>query len=280
MQRSGKNIGGYRGEPINIQKVLLSIEQEISNKHWASDRVRLASESASHPVDFLAFRRALATAKNRIYLSTGIHGDEPAGPLAVLQLLQEDRWPLDTAVWLCPCLNLTGFPLNRRENYEGIDLNRDYRQPKSEEIRTHIDWLAQQPSFDVALCLHEDWEAPGFYIYELNPDNRLSFANKIIERVGEVCPIDTASIIENWPAQGGVIRPSSNPNERPQWPEAIYLISNKTRLSYTLEAPSDFPLPVRVAALVAAALQVAEVAAWQQRWLPLRHWDQTPVLIV
>jgi hypothetical protein len=28
---------------------------------------------------------------------------------------------------------------------------------------------------------------------------------------------------------------------------------HKTRLSYTLEAPSDFPLPTRVAALVSAA---------------------------
>ena len=258
MQRSGKNIGGYRGEAINIQKVLQDIEREISNKQWVCDRVRLAAETASHPVDFLAYRRALATAKNRIYLSTGIHGDEPAGPLAVLQLLQEDRWPQETSVWLCPCLNLTGFPLNRRENDAGIDLNRDYRQPKSAEIRAHIDWLAQQPTFDVALCLHEDWEAPGFYVYELNPDNRLSFAQKIIARVSEVCPIDTNSIIETWPASGGVIRPSVNPNERPQWPEAFYLIRNKTRLSYTLEAPSDYPLAVRVTALVTAVRAVLE----------------------
>ncbi len=31
----------------------------------------------------------------RIYISTGIHGDEPAGPLAALQLLQENRWPAE-----------------------------------------------------------------------------------------------------------------------------------------------------------------------------------------
>jgi predicted deacylase len=258
VQRSGRNIGGYRGESIDIQKVLQNIEREISDKHWVCDRVRLMSANASHPVEFLAFRRALASAKNRVYLSTGIHGDEPAGPLAVLQLLKEDRWPRDTAVWLCPCLNLTGFPLNRRENHEGIDLNRDYRQPKSEEIRAHIGWLAEQPNFDVALCLHEDWESPGFYVYELNPDNQLSFAPRIIERVSEVCPIDTASTIENWPAQEGVIRPSVNPADRPQWPESIYLISNNTRLSYTLEAPSDYPLPVRVSALVTAVRAVLE----------------------
>jgi hypothetical protein len=53
--------------------------------------------------------------------------------------------------------------------------------------------------------------------------------------------------------------------DRPQWPEAVYLVTqNKTRLSYTFEAPSDFPLPVRVAALgaaVRAALRLLWAAA-------------------
>jgi len=44
---------------------------------------------------------------------------------------------------------------------------------------------------------------------------------------------------------------TSTPATRPQWAEAFYLIVNKTRLSYTLEAPSDFPLTTRVNALVA-----------------------------
>jgi hypothetical protein len=41
-----------------------------------------------------------------------------------------------------------------------------------------------------------------------------------------------------------------DPSSRPQWPEAFFLLNHKTRLSYTLEAPSDFPLSIRVAALV------------------------------
>ncbi len=110
-----------------------------------------------------------------------MHGDEPAGPLAVLRLLQEDDWPGDAAIWLCPCLNPTGFPLNRRENASGIDLNRDYRHLQSAEVRAHVAWLERQPRFDLALCLHEDWESNGFYLYELNPENRPSFAEKILE---------------------------------------------------------------------------------------------------
>jgi hypothetical protein len=67
-----------------------------------------------------------------------------------------------------------------------------------------------------------------------------------------VCPIESAVLVDNWPAENGVIRPRLNPAERPLWPESLHLITHKTRRSYTLEAPSDFPLPIRVTALVTA----------------------------
>lgn len=258
MERLAKNIGGYRGETIDIPKVLREIEQAAAGKNWARDIVPLPSSTAAQPLDFVAYRRQSEPVRNHIYISTGIHGDEPAGPLAALQLLQEDRWPADAAVWLCPCLNPTGFPLNRRENFQGTDLNRDYRHLQSEEVRAHVDWLQRQPRFDITLCLHEDWESQGFYVYEVNPDQRPSLAGKIIEAVAKVCPIESAALIDTWAAEKGVIRPNANPAERPQWPEALYLIMNKTRLGYTMEAPSDFPLPARVTALVTAVRAVLD----------------------
>jgi predicted deacylase len=207
----------------------------------------------------LAFTRKVAKPEKRVYISTGIHGDEPAGPLAVLQMLQENRWPANADIWLCPCLNPTGFPLNSRENAQGLDLNRQYLDPQAEEIRAHIAWLEKQPQFDISLCLHEDWEAAGFYVYELNPDHRLSFAQPIISRVAEVCPIDMSLMIEGRPAVNGIISPVADPRARPQWPEAFYLFTNKTRLSYTMEAPSDFQLVTRVAAEVASVRAVLDL---------------------
>jgi murein peptide amidase A len=239
VQRLGLNIGGYHGETIDIQKVLQQIDQAVAGKNWVRE------------ADFLAFLRPNSTARLRIYISSGMHGDEPAGPSAVLRLLQENDWPGDAAIWVCPCLNPTGFPLNRRENAAGIDLNRDYRHLQSAEVRAHVAWLERQPPFDLALCLHEDWESNGFYLYELNPENRPSFAEKILEAAAKYCPVEMAPVIEDWPAQNGVIRPNVNPAERPKWAEAMYLLTHKTRQSYTMEAPSDFPMAARVAALVA-----------------------------
>lgn len=240
-QRLLINIDGYYGETIDLPRVVRGMDEAAADTNWQRDSMG----------GFLAYRRPVQNARNNVYLSAGIHGDEPAGPMAVLQMLQEDIWPADAALWLCPCLNPAGISLNKRENANGVDLNRDYRSLQTEEVRTHIAWLQQQPRFNIHLCLHEDWEAQGFYVYEVNPDQQPSIAEKIVEAASKVCPIENAKKIDSWEAQGGIIRPKVNPAERPLWPEALYLIMNKTRLGYTLEAPSDYPLPVRVAALVA-----------------------------
>jgi predicted deacylase len=180
-------------------------------------------------------------------MSAGIHGDEPSGPLAVLRLLQENRWP-ETNVWLIPCLNPAGFRRNTRENAQGVDLNRDYRHSQSAEVSAHIDWLKSQPKFDLNLILHEDWESNGFYVYELNPRKKRSLAEPMVEAVRELCPIETANLVDNWPCNAGIIRPAVDPMERPQWAEPVYLVVNKTIQSYTLETPSDFALDLRVRA--------------------------------
>ena len=247
LQRLGNNQGGYFGERIEIGRVLRDDLEAAREFGWGVDELGGQGDLKS-----LALQRPSETALRRIYISTGIHGDEPAGPLAIRQLLRENAWPANAALWLCPCLNPTGFPLNRRENAQGIDLNRDYQHLETEEIRAHSAWLKRQPSFDLTLCVHEDWEAHGFYLYELNPDHRPSPAERIIDAVAKLCPIDHSPLIDGRPAQNGIIRPDLDPAKRPQWPEAFFLIQNKTHHSLTLEAPSDFPLETRVAALVTA----------------------------
>jgi murein peptide amidase A len=265
--RLGKNVNGYFGETIDIRAVLEDSLAAARSSGWHLEEIPGTRTSGdplpgNSPVPGLvAFTRRAAANHSpviRIYISAGIHGDEPAAPLAVRQLLRNNRWPSCAGLWLCPCLNPEGYALNRREDFQGTDLNRDYLNPRTGRIAGHIQWLEGQPSFDVCFCLHEDWESHGFYLYELNPDGKPSLAGQMISAVARVCPIDRSEFIEGRVAHGGVVRPSTDPTSRPQWPEAFYLITHKTRLSYTLEAPSDFPLPVRVAALVTAVTVAVE----------------------
>ena len=73
----------------------------------------------------------------------------------------------------------------------------------------------------------------------------------MVKAVAPVCPIDLSPLIEGREARDGIINPNLDPASRPRWPEAFWLIQNKTRQSCTLEAPSDFSLPLRVNALAA-----------------------------
>jgi len=201
-----------------------------------------------HPLH--AFTRRRSGRRPRIYLSAGIHGNEPAAPLALLDLLE--REVLDTrAVWfLCPLLNPVGFNRGTRENGEGIDLNRDYKTLRAAETRAHARWLQRQPNFDLAICVHEDWEATGFYLYELNAADHRSLARTMVNAVAAVCPLETATVIDGRPiAEPAIIRPLADPNLRELWPESIYLRANHSRLGYTIESPSALPLAQRVAAL-------------------------------
>lgn len=204
-------------------------------------------------VPLVAYTKRTAGRHPRIYLSSGIHGDEPAAPLALLDLLRQGVFD-DRATWfLCPLINPTGFVRATREDEAGRDLNRDYREAESAEIRAHVGWLRRQPGFDLTFCLHEDWEAQGFYLYELNPDHRPTLAEAMIAAAQRHGPIETAAMIDGREAAApGIIRPERDPLLRDLWPEAIYLLQHHCRLGYTLETPSCAPLDQRIATHMAA----------------------------
>jgi protein MpaA len=250
MERLLKNIGGYKGETIDIDSVLRDIDSLAAQTAWSKHEI----QTSTHTIP--AYYRTPAPNGPHLYISAGIHGDEPAAPLSVLKLFQQNEWPAHLNLWIIPCLNPGGFRLNRRENENGIDLNRDFRNSRSEIIRAHMAWVDTLPRFTVALCLHEDWESQGFYLYELNPELQRSFADEIIKGVEKICPIDRSPEIEGRKAQNGIICANPDLPKRPDWPEAFYLVHNKTRLTYTFEAASDYLLPVRIHALAAGAQAV------------------------
>jgi murein peptide amidase A len=199
------------------------------------------------------------SSRTRIYLSAGIHGDEPAGPLAVEFLLHRDLLRPDVAWTLCPLLNPGGWLSGTRETASGIDLNRDYLQPKSPEATAHCAWIDQIGCHDLYLSLHEDWEATGFYLYEINtaPQSK-PLARKILQQVATMIPIEPVDCIDQHTVcSPGYIAHPPEPDDPRQWPEAIYHCKRYPHLSYTFETPSSLPLEQRVNALVTATQTAA-----------------------
>ncbi len=201
-----------------------------------------------HGHTLLAYTKRTPRPRPKVYLSAGIHGDEPAPPLALLRLMTDDFFDQRCNWFICPLLNPTGFVQATRENHGKIDLNRDYKGPVTSEVQAHIAWLQRQPNFDLIICVHEDWESQGFYLYELNPENRPTLAGVMIESAKRVCPIDPTTVIDGREiAEPGIIRPVSDPLLRETWPEAIYLRNCHGQLVYTTETPSALPLEQRIA---------------------------------
>ncbi len=109
-----------------------------------------------------------------VSISAGIHGDEPAGVWALLSLVRDGLLDPRFSYRLWPCFNPTGFDAGTRVNAEGLDVNRTFgrggNSPEAKAILT----ANRDRAFRLAIDLHEDHEADGFYLYETAPAGRRS----------------------------------------------------------------------------------------------------------
>lgn len=144
----------------------------------------------------------------RYYVSAGIHGDEPAGPQALMAYLDQNYFEPEYSWVICPVLNPQSLAHNRRLDANSRDLNRDYILQKSEEVRAHRSWMKRcvRGHIDRAVLLHEDWEFEGFYLYAHRPGDDFEALYGGIGVVESVCPIHRAEVIEGRKACNGIAK--------------------------------------------------------------------------
>jgi len=197
-------------------------------------------------------------------ISAGIHGDEPAGPLALLRYLQHHELPRGWNWVLAPMLNPEGCARGTRGNNAGTDLNRDFRFARTPEVQAFRRWWGNDHRrCDFHVSLHEDWETDGFYLYEINSSARPCFARGILDAMAPRFPLQADGPVDGHElAAPGFISHPADPDEPDGWPEAIWIVRHFPALSHTYEAPSSKPLDLRVDmlhfALGAALRHIAE----------------------
>ena len=181
-----------------------------------------------------------------IYLSTGVHGDEPAPPWALLEWAVANV-PLlrEGAFILSPCLNPEGLIANTRMDGRGKDINRRFHLPRDPLIKAWRQFIKGLCTV-VGICLHEDYDAQGCYLYELNP-HRNGLGERLMTAVEEVLPRDPRRVIEGRSARNGIIRRKDLPSGV-RGPEAIVLHELGCPITLTFETPSEFALDDRVQA--------------------------------
>ncbi len=97
-----------------------------------------------------------------VALSSGMHGDEPAAPWALLSLVADRLLDDRFAYRIWPCLNPSGYAAHTRANAEGQDINRSFsRGGLTPESRAVIA-SNRDRRFLLSIDLHEDFEAHGF----------------------------------------------------------------------------------------------------------------------
>ncbi len=224
--------------------------------------LRTLCETDGLPVIALENRAAASGGTGGLYLSAGVHGDECAPVWALLEWAESAPAALaEQPVVILPCLNPSGLLRNVRRDGSGIDLNRHFGDASHPPVGAWQAFLEGR-RFDRSLCLHEDYDASGIYLYELTRqeskgDALLAACEHLVPRVS-VAEIDGNPFAKGLFVHSGDVERHVAEHLDGGYPEAILLFLRHADVSYTFETPSELDLRLRIAAhrafLEAAAL--------------------------
>jgi len=254
--RSG--VHGSRDFPIThrVHHYRSLVQQWAAFAREAGFRWKRFVTVGEHAIYFVDSGRA-RQAEEAIYISAGMHGDEPVPPWALLEWARENVKMLQKHPFLFfPCLNPHGLIMNTRLDRRGVDLNRSFNHPDDPLIAAWMKVMAGR-KLRIGICLHEDYDAQGCYVYELT--QLPSAAHEILSEVAKVLPIDTRRSIEGRKAKdGSIVIVRREPPDLPGHPEAFVLHLMGAPRTLTFETPSEFSLIDRIAAqkqFISAALR-------------------------
>ena len=206
--------------------------------------------AGGQPLFFLCTKHLQST--GGIYISAGIHGDEPAGAEALITWAEENADRLHKLpLLLLPCLNPWGLINNRRHDEQGNDLNRSFHRDDLPVISA-LKTLVAHHQFHVALHLHEDYDAQGLYLYEVGRA-RPFWGDELLAAARPHIAIDGRLWIDGRKAHAGLIRPRVDLKKYNKigCPEALWMRNHHTDRALTAEAPSEFALDQRIRGLKA-----------------------------
>jgi protein MpaA len=199
-----------------------------------------------------SLRSARLPATGAIYMSAGIHGDEPAGTDALLGWAEMNLPLLRQAPFLIfPCLNPWGLVNNTRFDAAYRDLNRSFQNDEVASIAALKGMLAGR-RFRLALTLHEDFDGQGLYIYEIERVKPF-WGEDLLRIASPLIPIEGRTTIDGRRANSGIVRRRLILKKfaTTGLPEAVYLHLYHSDRTFTIETPSEFALDQRVSAHVA-----------------------------
>jgi hypothetical protein len=188
-----------------------------------------------------------------IAIAAGVHGDEPAGPWAVLGMVERRELDAQYGYRIWPCTNPSGYEAGTRESADGFDVNRSFgRGGQTPEARAIVT-ANRNRKFALSLDLHEDCDAEGFYCYEYGEGD---LGRRVIERVAaEGFPIqdlehcELGGPIAQYVHDDGVVRPPASLEIEAigGMSYTLSIVRHATRRALTFETPMRLPWQDRLA---------------------------------
>jgi hypothetical protein len=209
---------------------------------------RLSFEGREYELLKIVSRPALSpyAVQVPICLVAGVHGDEPDGILAALELARRfARSPQlisNYSLTIYPCVNPVGYERMTRENGAGKDLNREFFRNSTEEEVIVMERELRANEFIGFISGHSDFESFGMYAYATGAILSERLAKPALFQASSVIPINTDAVIDGHPAQNGII------NQK--FPGSLGPLSKGASEPFdiTVETPNLFALSKRVEA--------------------------------
>ena len=221
------------------------LDRVVSGAHrWDLPRVHISGPEAGHD-------------QIRLGLFAGLHGDEPAGCVALVQFAQVVSASLARIagyeLMIYPVINPFGYEKDTRQNHQGLDLNREFwRGSMAVEVQALEQELRSQ-KFDGIVTLHSDDTCEGIYGYAHGRTLEESLLKPALKTAARYLPLDRRAKIDGFAAQEGLIQEcfqhvlSAPSDQRPRPFDLIF------------ETPARAPFDLQVSAGVAALEEIISI---------------------
>jgi len=192
----------------------------------------------------------------------GIHGDEPAGPHALVKLARElEQNPsLGTGykIFFYPICNPAGFERGDRFSGNGKDLNREFWKESPEPEVQMLEGEIRAQRFKGLISLHSDDTSAGLYGFVRGAVLTKSLLEPALTAAQRYLPRNLQNTIDGFAAHNGIISECYDG-----------ILTSPPRLENSpfeiiLETPQHAPLEQQVEAMIAA---LKSVLAEYQRFL-------------
>lgn len=269
----------YREE---VLQVLFNMERKTDHKNvdFAVQFMGFVNEELMlYPLFFLSIVGKEVVNPKDVFISAGVHGEEPAGVYTLLKFLEHDVYDFlgDYCFLIFPCINPFGFEHNYRFNSNGIDVNRQFKLDSiSHEADKVMKVLSRfdRMKFVCTIDLHEtdpNWTDEGFtadanpktfYLWETCADKSIRIGDKVISEVkktAEVC--DWPKIYGDTNSGGVIWYPEGCGNQTYAQGTTLdaYLNRYYTPQSFTTETPCGWDMEKRVAVNIVAIRTILEL---------------------